>query len=159
MIFNLSTNVITTNLNNTTGNINIFKVTGSIAFLLWGEITTGLSSAHTVASMKVTDAVGTGITNLSATATLSSLTAGSVIFTMSSGGAMQILNITTQSATTQPAGTNTRGICKFVVTPKNTDTFYYIAHRYTTTDAPSSGAIKYSLMWHALDATATVVAQ
>lgn len=158
MIYNVSTNTVTLNLNNTTDNKLIFKVTGSIVFSMWGEITTAISANHTAASWQIMNSGTTRTTLTNATNTLSSLGSGSVLRCLATSGAMQISNIGTQSVL-DPGASNVREMVKWVCIPQNTDTFYYILHRYTTTDAPSSGAVTYSLLWYPLDTTATVVAQ
>ena len=135
----------TLNVNNTTGSIVMFTLTGAVqVFGLWGEVTTALSSNVTAAHVRLNDQAATLDITLNTGVTLSSLGVGTVIFKEGLTAAALVAKSVAAGyfEETTPAG-------QLPWTPfligKKTGAVTTVDFRYTTTNAPSSGAI----LWHA----------
>lgn len=137
--------VATTTLivNNTTGSVTMFTLTGTVKVLeLWGEVTTVLSAAVTAAYVEMNDSTATLDVTLATGVTLSAAPVGSLIF--KEGLTAAALNHKSNAAAffeeTTPAGQPAMN--PFII-GKKTAVATTLQLTYSTTDAPSSGAIRW----------------
>lgn len=138
---------ITLNVNNTTGSIATFTVTGAVqVHALYGFVTTVFSSNVTAAHFRLNDQTATVDMTLATGVNLSSLAVGSMLIkdsditseiTALSSAAGQF------SDSFNPGGPNPFA---FLVQKKSGATTT-IDFRYTTTNAPSSGVFRLWAIW------------
>lgn len=153
---NIFSKTVTTNVNNTTGSIVVFTITGSIKVLqIYGVVTTVLSANHTAAHLRLNDQSATVDLTLATGVTASAAPVGSIL--MRTGLVASALTLKSNAAGAfqdgQAVGADT--FTPFVVV-KKTGATTTIDYRYTTTDAPSSGAIQWFIVWQPLSADAAV---
>lgn len=143
-------------VNNTTGSLALFTITGSIEVRgLWGEVTTVLSSNVTAAFFRLNDGTNQPAVTVSTGTTLSSAAVGSVITKAGlNSAALSFINAS-QSRVTEPTTLETTYYSPFIATalPGATTNLEF---RYTTTNTPSTGAILFYLRWLPLTSNATV---
>ncbi len=133
----------TLSASNTTASNILWTVTGAVEIIkLGGVITTALSSNITAAHFRLDDQTAQPAITVATGSTLSSLTAGSLIF--KSG-----LAAVTYTTIDNSAGRVNHGAaiadnmhCPFIVT-KKTGAVTTIDFRYTTTNTPASGVIQF----------------
>ena len=147
---------ITTNVNNTTGSIVVFTITGSIKVLqIYGVVTTVLSANHTAAHLRLNDQTATVDLTLNTGVAASAAPVGSIL--MRTGLVASALTLKSNAA---GAFQDAQAVGADVFTPfeitKKTGATTTIDYRYTTTDAPSTGAIQWFLVWQPLSADAAV---
>lgn len=149
----------TLSANNTTVNVPIFRITGSVLVTkLYGVVTTVIGANHTGAGFRLNDQTAqVDITELAVGATLSALPAGTMIVKSALAATEASVLNASVGAVSEPgsAGINYNSEC--ILTKKNganTD----IEYRYATTDAPTSGAIQFFCEYQALSASATITA-
>lgn len=154
---NVANTTKTTNANNTTANVPIFRITGTVEVKgLYAIVTTVLGANHTGSFFRLNDQTAqTNITQSVAPTALSAAAVGTFI-------GKTALSATIATVQTPAAGrfyeSATAGIpllAGFFVTKKtaaNTD----IEYTYSTTDAPTSGAIQFFLEWIPRSADAAV---
>lgn len=145
--------------NNTTAVVPVFGITGfDRVFKLYGVVATAIGANHTGGYFRLNDGTTTtAITNSSGTTPLSALPVGSIL--VRTGKATAILGVASSAAGTflDPSTANTTTLCEFTVLKKGTaaTTIEYV---YTTTDAPTSGAIQFFCEYEPLSADGAVVA-
>lgn len=157
---NVATTTKTTNANNTTANVPIFRITGTVEVIaLYGVVTTVIGTNHTAGYWRLNDqSAQTDITTSTLPDALSAAAVGTII--LKSALAATKLTIKT-SATGKFYESATAGlpvVSGFFITKKsgaNTD----IEYTYTTSDAPTSGAIQFFLEWIPRSADAAVTPQ
>ncbi len=156
---NISTDTQTLTANNTTANVPIFRITGAIEVLgLWGVVTTTIGVNNTAASWRLNDQ--TAVVQICAIGgvTLSGLLAGTMIVKNGLLAAAPTLITNAAGRINEPTTLETTFFSPFTVVKKtaaNTD----IEFSYSTTDAPTTGAIKFFLRWLPLSADAAVTPQ
>jgi hypothetical protein len=141
--------------NNATVAVPIFRITGAVKVLgLWGVVTTVLGANNTAAFWRLNDQTAQSNITLATGTTLSAAPAGSTILKITTAGsALTLLNAS--AGRFQETAANHPELQQFALLKKpgaNTD----IEFVYTTTDAPTSGAIQFFLRWIPLSADATV---
>lgn len=134
-------------VNNTTGSAVIFTLTGAVNVLgLWGEVTTALSSNVTAAFVQLNDQTASPDITLATGVTLSSLGVGSLIIKESLTAAALVAKSVAAGyfEETTPAGQPS--FTPFII-GKKTGATTTVDFTYSTTNAPSSGAIKWHALW------------
>ena len=143
--------------NNTTVSVGLFRVTGCVKIKkLWGIVTTVLGSNHTAAHWRLEDGTNTPEITLATGTTLSSFVAGSQIQKKGLAGAAIVANQADQVRISEHATSGMDSDTPFDVVQKaatNSD----IVYRYTTTNAPTTGAIQFFCEWEPKSAGANVV--
>lgn len=141
----------TLNANNTTASVAPFRVTGDVLIKkLYGVVTEALSNAITAAHWRTNDGGAQVAISLATGTTLSSFVAGSLIVRKSVATVALTGNNSSAAAVVDPvAATAPDVFMPFAVVQKNganTD----IEFRYTTTNTPASGKIKFYAEWQPL---------
>lgn len=144
---------VTLNVNNTTGSKVVFTVTGVVLIeAFYGVVTTIISSNHTAGHIRLNDQTATLDLSEAATGiTLSNFEVGTLIFKES------LLATALQSKRAdvgfieESAAAGTPAFTRFIVGKKNGATTT-LDYRYSTTNAPSSGAIRFGALWLPLSA-------
>lgn len=136
----------TLNVSNTTGSIVMFTITGSVGiYALWGEVRTVLSANVTAAHLRTNDQAATVDVTLNTGVALSAAPVGSIISRTGLVAAALTLKSSAAGAFQDAASAGNGVYTPFNLT-KKTGAVTTLDFRYSTTDAPSSGAI----LWTAL---------
>jgi hypothetical protein len=147
---------VTLNVNNTTGSIVAFTITGSIRVLqLYAVVTTVLSANITAAHWRINDQAATIDISLNTGTTLSAAPVGSLIMRTGLAAAALTLKSNAAGAFQDAASAGNDVFTPFVVVKKIGATTT-IDFRYSTTDAPSSGVLQHFIVWQPLSADAAV---
>lgn len=145
-----ATSVTTMVVNNTTGSVNIFTLTGAVyVSKLWGEVTTVMSANHTAGFVELSDGTATPDVTLATGVTLSALKAGTIITRFGLLGAILKLHDNAAGTVIDPTTLQTSIFTPFVI-QKKTAAATVLRYTYTTTDAPSTGAITWHAEWRPL---------
>lgn len=133
--------------NNTTVNVPIFTVTGSVQILgIWGNITTTLGANNTAAYWRLNDQTAQSNITLNTGTTLSGAVAGSVIVKKDLvSAALTFLNAS-QERVSEPTTLETSYFSPFVAVAKP-GAVTNIEFTYTTTDTPTSGVINFYVQY------------
>lgn len=146
-----TTNFITLNANNTSANVNVFQLTGTVNILaLHGEIVTATTLTNcTSVYFDLWD--GTNSTAITKTtgASLSGYAAGGFMI-KDSDSATALSTVQNNQARVKEAGTGARLFNEFLCTQK-ASTNTYIRFNYTTTDAPINATIQVGIVYVDLD--------
>lgn len=138
----------------------IFSITGAVEVrALWGVVTTVLGANHTAAHWRLNDQTATDVVlTAAAGTTLNSASVGAMILKV--GLAAAALTYKTADAATllEPTTLETMVFSPFVLSQKTGDIQTDIEYVYTTTDDPTSGAIKFNIRWLPLSSDANVIA-
>lgn len=144
-------------LNNTTGSNLLFSVIGSIEVRgLYGVVTTVLSANVTTAFFRLNDQTAQPAISLATGTTLSTASVGSVISRGRLAATALAFIDASAGRVTESSAVNLQYFSPFVITQKTAGVKTDIEFRYSTTDAPSSGAIQFFLRWLPLSADANV---
>lgn len=148
----------TTNANNTTASIPLFRFTGTVRVLrLYGVVTTVLGATHTLAHFRFNDQTAQPTLTLAAGLTASAAPVGSLIAKMGLAAAVAVLNTSAAGRVIEPVLLGDEVMPAFLIVAKpgaNSD----IEYRYTTVDAPTSGQIQFFLEYQPLSADGSVTA-
>lgn len=144
--------------NNTTVNVPLFTVAGSIEVLgIWGVVTTVLGANNTAAYFRGNDATNTPAITLATGTTLSAANVGSTIAKKGLAAAALTLIKSDQFRISEPTTLETTFFSPFELTGLNGGTSN-IEFVYSTTDTPTSGAIEFFIRWVPLTEGAQVTA-
>jgi hypothetical protein len=148
----LVTKSLTLSANNTTANVPIFTVTGSVEIIgLYGVVTTALSSNITAAYLQINDQTATPDISLASGTTLSSFTVGSLVARTSVAGVAVVgANASAGRVTDPVAATAPSLLMPFGITQKDGGILTQIEFVYSTTNTPASGVIKWYARWFPL---------
>lgn len=139
----LLSNSKTLNANNTTANVQLFRITGNVRFTkIYGIVTTVISSNHTAAYWRLNDQTAQVNITLNTGTTISAASVGSVLAKFGLAGAALTLKDASAGRVSEPTTLETLEWSEFTVTAKNganTD----IEYTYTTTNTPASGVIQF----------------
>lgn len=150
------TKELTLSANNTTANVPIFTVTGTVEIRgIWGVVTTVLGSNHTAAYWQINDQTATPDITLATGTTLSAAAAGSVIVKKGLAGAALTLLDNSAGRVSEPTTLETMYFSPFVVT-KKTGALTQIEYVYSTTNTPTTGAIQFFVRYLPLSADGDV---
>ena len=130
--------------NNTAGiAVPIFTVVGSVQILaIWGQITTALGVNNTAAYWRLNDGTAQSNITVNTGTTLSAAPIGSVIVKKDLASAALALLSSSQERVSEPTTLETSYFSPFVVVAKTAVTTN-IEFLYSTTDAPTTGAITF----------------
>jgi hypothetical protein len=144
--------------NNTTVVVPIFTITGAIEVRgIWGVVTTVIGVNHTASAFRLNDATNQSNITLNTGTDISAANVGSLIVKKGLATAAVTLIKADQERVSEPTTLETPFFSPFVVVAKNGATTN-IEYVYATTDAPTTGAIKFSLRWLPLLSTSNVTA-
>lgn len=149
----------TTNANNTTANVPLFRITGTVECkALYGVVTTTMGANHTASLFRLNDQTAQVAITAAASTALSAAATGTFIAKLGLAAAVTSVSTSAAGRILEPTTLQTLEFSEFVVVKKNganTD----IEYQYATTDAPTSGAIQFFLEWIPRSADAQVTAQ
>lgn len=144
--------------NNQTLSQNVFGLIGSVlVHKLWGLVTTVLGANHTAAHLRLEDGVATVDLSLAAGVALSALPVGSLIYRGGLVATALIAKSAAAGAFGDAPDIAASPMTPFVITRK-AGASVYIAHRYATTDAPTSGVIQWYAQYEPLSSDGELVA-
>jgi hypothetical protein len=128
---------ITLNANNTTANVNVFQLTGSVEiFKIWGKIATKTTLANcTDVHFDLYDSTAAVALTKSTTGVLSAMAVGTIFVKNAPAATVITVADNVAGALTEPAAN--KAFYPFIVTQK-TGANTYIRFNYTTTDAPAN---------------------
>ncbi len=144
--------------NNTTAHVPIFTITGSVEIRgLYGVVTTTLGANHTAAYWRLNDGTAQSNITVNTGTTLSAAAAGSLLVKKDVASAALTLLTSAQERVSEPTTLETFYFSPFVAVAKAGATTN-IEYTYTTTDAPTTGAIDFWVRWLPLSADANITA-
>ena len=143
-----SSSAVTLNVNNTTGSKVAFTVTGCVhVHAIWATVTTVISSNHTAGHLRTNDQTATiDISEAVTGIALSALAVGTVFYKESLAAVALKLLDNAAAKMEEPATAGIPWSSPFVVLKKTAATTT-IDYRYTTTNAPSTGALLFGALW------------
>lgn len=154
----VSRNSKTLSANNTTANVPVFGITGTLSVTgIYGVVTTDLGANNTAAYWRLNDQTAQVNITLNTGTTISAVKAGSVIVKKGLAAAALVLLDNAAGRVSEPTTLETTYFSPFVVT-KKTAAATNIEFVYTTTDTPTSGVIQFFLIWMPVSADASVTA-
>jgi hypothetical protein len=152
------TKSITLSANNTTAAVPIFTLTGIVRAELYGVVTTAIGSNHTAEKFQIND--GTLVQDISVSTgvdALSSAPVGTLIARVRQYAGPLSIASTATGGIGDPDVQNTPFLCEFIAVKKSSATTQ-IEYVYTTTNTPTSGAIKFYCKYLPLSDDGAVVA-
>jgi hypothetical protein len=145
--------------NNATVAVPLFRITGAIECLgLWATVTTDLGANNTAAYFRLNDQTAQVDITLATGTTLSAAKSGSTLVKKGLAGAAVALLNNSAGRVSEPTTLETLFFSPFVVMKKTAATTD-IEFVYSTTDAPTSGALDFFLRWNPLSSDADVTVQ
>lgn len=143
---------------NTTVVVPIFGITGTVEVRgIWGVVTTDLGANNTAAYWRLNDQAAQVNITLNTGTTLSAVKAGSTITKKGLAAAALTLLDNSAGRVSEPTTLETTYLSPFMIM-KKTGAATNIEFVYTTTDTPTSGAIKFFLRWLPISSDANVTA-
>ena len=149
---------LTLSASNETVNPAIFTITGAVMLTrLWGVVTTVLGSNHTAASWRLNDQTAQVYLTAVGGTTLSSIKAGSVILKdkLVAVALTKLDNVAGVVSETATAGIP---IFSPVVLVKKTAATTQIEYRYSTTQTPTTGAIRFFASYYPISSDGLIQA-
>lgn len=141
---------------NTTVNVPIFRITGTVLVnALYGVVTTDLGANHTAAYFRLNDQTAQSDITLATGTTLSAIKAGSVIVKKGLAGAAITLLSNSQERVSEPTTLEAMYFSPFVAVKKTAATTD-IEYTYTTTETPTTGAMTFYCSWIPISADGRV---
>lgn len=154
----ISTDTQTLIGNNTTVAVPIFGVTGTVEVRgLWAVVTTVIGVNNTAAYFRLNDQTAQVAITASSGVTLSGLAAGTTLVKKGLAAAAVTLLDNAAGRVSEPTTLETPFFSPFVLM-KKTAAATNIEFLYTTTDAPTTGVIKFFLRWLPLSSDANIAA-
>ncbi len=154
----LLSNSKTLSANNTTANVSVFKIIGTVRVLkLYGIVTTTLGANHTTAYFNLYDATTRVAITAAGGSTLSAFVAGSFVGKLGLAATAAAVQSNAAGAIIEPTTLETLDFSEFIAV-KKTAAQTEIDYTYTTTDAPTSGVIQFFVEYQALSADGAVTA-
>lgn len=155
-----STTTKTLVANNTTANVPIFRITGSVEVVaLYGIVTTTIGTNHTGAFFRLNDqSAQTNITLSTVGVTLSNFAVGGFVGKTALAATLATIKNANVGQFYEGATAGVPLLSPFQITKKlaaNTD----IEYTYTTTETPTTGAIQFFLEWIPRSSDAAVTPQ
>lgn len=145
--------------NNTTVDVPIFGITGTVQVTaLYGVVTTVLGANNTAAYWRLNDQTAQPAITLATGTTLSAKAVGSVIVKKGLAAAALTLIDSAAGRVTEPTTVETEFFSPFTVTQKTGGIATNIEFVYTTTDTPTSGVIQFFCVWLPVSQDAAVKA-
>ena len=141
---------ITLSANNTTASMDVFAITGSVLIHgIWAEVTTLIGANHTAGHLRTDDGTAQIVITAAAGITLSALAVGTLIVKEALAASALTLLDNAAAKMEEPASAGVLSLSPFIVV-KKTGAGTHIEYRYTTTDAPTSGVLKFHALWEPL---------
>lgn len=141
-----TTNTISLTANNTTANVPVFTITGTVMVTgLWGVVTTTIGANHTGGLFRLNDQTATVAITASGV-TLSALLPGTTFAKMGLAAAAATLFNNSAGRIGEPTTLETLVFSPFLAV-KKTAAATNIEYQYATTDTPTSGAIQFFCQW------------
>lgn len=143
----VTSNTIVLSANNTTANVPVFHITGTVNILgLWGVVTTVIGANHTGGLFRLNDQ--TAQVAITATGvTLSGLAVGTTFVKKGLAAASATLLDNAAGRVSEPTTLETLVPSPFIAM-KKTGATTDIEYQYATTDTPTSGAIQFFALWY-----------
>lgn len=139
---------VTLSASNTTASAVLFTVTGTVEVrALYGVVTTALGANHTAAHWRMNDQTAQPAISLATGTTLSAAPVGSVITRRSLVSVALVLGSSAAGVVSDPVAATAPSYFMPFVVVKKTGALTTIDYRYTTTDTPTTGAIKFGIRW------------
>lgn len=140
---------VTLSASNTTASVDLFTVTGSVEVTgLWGVVTTVLGSNQTAAYWRLNDGAAQSAISLATGTTISNLPVGSLLSRRSLVSVALVASTAAQEQVVDPvAATAPSYFMPFVLVQKTAGATSTVQLVYTTTNTPTSGAIKFFIRW------------
>ena len=155
---NKVTTIKTLSVNNTTGFIPVFQMIGSVKVVaLFAIVTTALSGNQTDAHFRLNDQTATLPLTKTTTAVMSSMPIGSMIAKRDLAANAAVVKSAAVGAIQEPTTIAQSTFTEVDVTQKTGGVATNIEYGYTTTDAPSSGAIQFYCWFIPLSADGNVI--
>lgn len=133
--------------NNQTLSQAVFTLTGVVkVYDIWGVVTTAIGANHTAGHLRLNDQTATLDITLNTGITLSSYQAGSLIFKEGLTAAALVAKRADVGFFEEPGAAGTPAMSPFTIGKKSGATTT-IDYRYATTDAPTSGVIRWGALW------------
>lgn len=151
---------ITLSANNTTANVALFTITGSVrVHSLQGVVTTVIGSNHTAAYWRLNDQTAQPAISLATGTTVSSAAVGSLLLRNSVAAVALTLDNASAGRVRDPVAATAPDVAMpFDVVQKTAGVLTQIEYVYTTTNTPTSGAIKFTANWLPLSDDGALVA-
>lgn len=152
-----TTKSITLSANNTTADVPVFHITGTVQILaLYGVVTTVIGANHTGGLFRLNDQ-GAQVAITATGLTLSGLAAGTTFVKKGLAAAAAALLDNAAGRVSEPTTLETTYFSTFVAM-KKTGATTDIEYEYATTDTPTSGVIQFFAQWIPLSADGRVTA-
>lgn len=150
---------ITLSASNTTAAVPLFTLTGDVQVLaLYGVVTTALGSNVTAAHWRLNDQTAQPAISLATGTTLSSFTVGSLLTRRSLVSVALVGTNANAGAVVDPVAATAPGFfMPFSIVQKTAGVLTQIEFVYTTTNTPTSGAIKFFAGWVPLSTGASLL--
>jgi hypothetical protein len=153
------TKSVTLTASNTTASEVLFTITGSVEVrALYGVVTTAIGANHTAAHWRLNDQTAQPVISLVTGTTLSAIPAGSMITRRSLVSVALVSNSSAAGVVGDPVAATAPSYFMPFVLVKKTGALTQVEYRYTTTETPTTGAIKFYMRWIPLSDDANVVA-
>lgn len=154
----ISTDVQVLTGNNAATTVPIFGVTGSVEVRgLWAVVASTIGVNHTAAYFRLNDQTAQPAITLSTGVTLSGLAVGTMIIKKGLAAAAVTLLDNAAGRVSEPTTLET-GIHSPFVVVKKIGAATNIEYGYTTTDAPTTGSLKFFIRWLPLSSDAAITA-
>lgn len=148
---------LTLSASNATATPPIFTVIGSVMITrIWGEVLTDLGANHTAAALRINDQTAQVYLTAVAGTTMSAIKAGSLMLKTGLVATALTKVDNAAGAIAEPATTQTHNFSPVIVT-KKTNALTQIEYKYTTTDTPHSGKIRFNVAYIPLSSDGQVV--
>jgi hypothetical protein len=149
---------VTLTANNTTASEVLFTITGSVEVrALYGVVTTAIGANHTAAHWRLNDQTAQPVISLVTGSTLSAAPVGSIVTRRSLVSVAPVVLSSAAGVVSDPVAATAPAYFMPFVLVKKTGALTQVEYRYTTTDAPTTGAMKFSMRWIPLSDDADVV--
>lgn len=142
-----SYSTIALSANNTTASVVVFTLTGVVrVYDIWGVVSTVIGSNHTAGYLQLNDQTATPDITLATGVTLSSLAVGTLIY--KEGMTADALKLKDNAAGffEEPASAGASSTSPFII-GKKTGAVTTIDYRYSTTNTPTTGGIRWGVTW------------
>lgn len=134
--------------NNTTVNVPIFHITGSVIVnALYAVVTTVLGANNTAAYFRLNDQAAQSDITLSTGTALSAAPVGSILVKKGLAAAAVTLLSSSQERVSEPTTLETLYFSPFVAVQKTAGVTTDIEFTYTTTDTPTSGTLSFYVQY------------
>lgn len=155
----LLSNSKTLSANNTTANVAVFGITGTVRFLkLYAVVTTVIGANHTGGYFNLYDQTArTNITLNTGGITLSALVAGTWFGKVGLAGAVGTVKSAATGLLIEPTTLETFEFSEFVAIKKNT-AVTEVDYTYSTTDTPTSGVLQFFAEYQPISADGSLSA-